>query len=147
MTEFEIDDVRLKEGFDPTLYPKADGEVLKDGDGPCWERKLLFLSVYYRLNRHYCAMAEARKNGNDTEAASLLESIQVDYDMRQALEQHYAPIGFLGEPEMDGLLVENVVFSHSRLGDLAQPSTVTLSSSIQIPLSPEILADIAASQS
>ena len=141
---FPLNDVRAEADFEPSLYPKADGAFLtEEGDDEVLSsRKRCFLSLYYRLNRSYSALADARNLGIEALVASLLNEIQVDYDMRQALENHYAPIGFIGEPEMDGVLTTNVVFSHSRLGPERESLPIVLSSSIKIALPADIQAEL-----
>jgi len=125
-------DPRCRRGFRPEFFPLCDG-VKPPPPGATdtvARRQIEFLAAYYELNVLYAKLeAVRRKRG---EAQGLLKKIAEALRARDQLEDRYAPEGFLGEPEMDGLFFRNVKFTHARAGAVAP--AVETSFSLFVPL-------------
>lgn len=107
-------DPRRRRGFTPEWLPLCNG-----GEPPppgatdtVSRRQIEFLTAYYDLNVLYAELEAVRRQRG--EAQKLLQKVAAALRWRDQLEDRYAPEGFLGEPEMDGLVVRNVKFSHAR---------------------------------
>jgi hypothetical protein len=83
-----------------------------DATEPVARRQIEFLTAYYHLNVLYAELEAVRRRRGDAEG--LLKKITEALRARDQLEDRYAPEGFLGEPEMEGLFFRNVKFSHAR---------------------------------
>jgi hypothetical protein len=66
--------------------------------------KIRFLSVYYKLNSGYADLLQVRASlpGSERDAAEhrILRRIERALRQRDALEDHYAPVGIMAEPVM-----------------------------------------------
>jgi hypothetical protein len=93
-------------------------------------RQIEFLTAYYALNVLYAELEAVRRKRGD--AQPLLKKIAGALRARDELEDRYAPEGFLGEPEMDGLFFRNVKFSHARAS--ATAPALESSFSLFVPL-------------
>ena len=144
LEEFAVPDARDEPDFDPAAYPAADGLALEDDGEPdlLTTRKRAFLSLYYRLNTLYAQLGAAREKDDEDTAQEILKAIGVQYDLRQNLERHYAPIGFTAEPELEGVTITKLAFSHSRLGDNAPAKPEPMSAFVRIDLPEEIQQEI-----
>jgi hypothetical protein len=125
-------DPRRRRGFRAEFFPLCD-----EGDAPptgstdaVARRQIEFLAAYYELNVLYKELAEVRRRraGAEPQLKKIAEALRA----RDALEDRYAPEGFIGEPEMDGLFVRNVRFSHARAD--APDSRFGSSFSLFVPL-------------
>jgi hypothetical protein len=118
------------------LFPLCDGAPPPPPGAadPVARRKIEFLAAYYKLNVLYAELEAVRRARG--EAQAILEKIAEALRARDQLEDRYAPEGFFGEPEMDGLLFRNVRFSHARASASAPaPESAPQSSfSLFVPL-------------
>ena len=107
-------DPRRRRGFLPGLLPLCDGEAPPPpgATGTLARRKIEFLAAYYELNVLYTKLEAVRRKGGN--ARAVLNKIEEAVRARDQLEDRYAPEGFLGAPEMEGLFFRNVRFSHAR---------------------------------
>ncbi|MFN0125154.1 MAG: hypothetical protein ACKV19_00515 [Verrucomicrobiales bacterium] len=125
-------DPRRRSGFLPKFFPLCDGaEPPPPGaKDTVARRQIEFLTTYYELNVLYAELeAVRRRRGN---AGELLKRIAEALRARDQLEDRYAPEGFLGEPEMEGLFFRNIRFSHARAR--AAAPAVESSFSLFVPL-------------
>ncbi|MGI8601955.1 MAG: hypothetical protein ACR2OZ_03040 [Verrucomicrobiales bacterium] len=99
-------------------------------------KKREFLAAYYELNRLYDRLAAIRRAKSKGNEGRVLKAIQAALRARDALEDRYAPEGFIGEPEMNGLMTTNVVFSHAlqHRNDASVPSLSSFSLFVPLKL-------------
>lgn len=106
----DFTDPRSAADFVPAHWPAANGT-----DPPPWEeaerherRCIEFLASYYRLNLLNHRLLALRASG----AAGTDALLAVDTAMseHEALEDRYTPVGFYGDPEMEGVFYRNVLF-------------------------------------
>jgi len=111
-------DPRLRRGFDATAWPLCNGQAAPlPGSLDLYERRCLeFLAGYYRLNRLNRRLLAAReRSAPKKKIRSLLSSINQATLALEKLEDRYAPIGFFGDPIMDGILYRNIIFVRPEL--------------------------------
>jgi hypothetical protein len=111
-------DPRLGRGFDATAWPLCNGQLAPlPGSPDLYERRCLeFLVGYYQLNRLHQRLLEARvKSASKKKIRSLLAGIDKATAALEKLEDRYAPIGFFGEPVMDGVFYRDIVFVRPEL--------------------------------
>lgn len=131
----DFNDPRIAPGFQRKHWPLCDGS-----HGPAvgttdlhQRRCLEFLALYYELNKLQAQLLASRaQNSPDGKSRSLLAAIASCTNDLEKLEDHYAPIGFYGEPEMRGIYYRNIVFVRPELPRLyAKP--IESSSHFAIP--------------
>jgi hypothetical protein len=131
----DLADPRLHPDFDAEAWPLCNGAAgPSPGTADLYERRCLeFLAVYYRLNRLQKHLLAARREPPTRKAVRpLLAELTRTARVLERLEDRYAPIGFFGEPVMEGVFYRDVHFVRPAL----QPSTPTgscCSSHIAIP--------------
>ena len=126
-------DPRLARGFDRSAWPRCNGKLApRPGAKDVYERRCLeFLALYYRLNvLNKQLLASRRKSASGTKIRSLLGEINTTTSILEQLEDRYAPIGFFGEPIMDGVFYRNILFARP---ELPRISPTLHSSHIAIP--------------
>jgi hypothetical protein len=108
-----VRDPRGAAGFHQGWYPSANGgEAPAAGARDRNERiQIEFLAVYYELNVGYAALLEVRaaRSGEGRCGAERrqLRGIERGLRRRDALEDHYAPLGVVAEPVMrEGFAVD-----------------------------------------
>lgn len=108
----KISDPRLKRGFRPELWPLCNGEPAPapGTSGQFEHRCLEFLAAFYRLNVLNMELLARRKSGTAAARRQALARIKAATLALEKLEDDYAPVGFFGEPVMEGILYRNVIF-------------------------------------
>ena len=135
-------DPRAQPGFEPKHWPLCDGGAVPAlGECTLHERRCVeFLAFFYRLNVLNSELLAARAAGAEEERAkSLLAQISAATRELESVEDRYAPIGFFGEPVMDGIRYRDVIFVRPELPRIYSPASM-LSSCIAIPGLDEIPA-------
>src|SRR5215207_1046058 len=111
-------DPRTQPGFRPEQWPLCNGaesppvesEYLHD------QRCIEFLAAYYRVNCRYAELEDIRpEKESETRRSALLEHVHTALTEVDALEDKYAPIGFYGEPEMNGVYYRSIGFIRPEL--------------------------------
>ncbi len=133
MPDFNLDpspdflDPRLTPEFQPAHYPLCNSLPAPDpATSDRHERRCLeFLAAYYAVNIAQARVAETQSPAERAVLHAALEALE-------AIEDRYAPIGFFGEPVMDGLSYRDLHFARPELPRIYQPAS-TLSSHIAIP--------------
>ncbi len=131
-----IRDPRTEADFQAEHWPLCDGgEPPPSGtDDRTGRRKIEFLASYYRLNRLYGRLDALRNDASKEDERLVLQQIQMAIAERDALEDFYAPEGFLGEPVMDGIFYRNIEFTHARRREYYQTkATSAFSVFVQLP--------------
>jgi len=106
-------DPRLRRGFDPECWPLCNG-----GDSPrpaarnLHERRCIeFLAAFYRVNLENRRLLEFRKaRASQRQIRHQIVRVAAATAALEALEDRYAPIGFFGEPVMDGIRYKCIHF-------------------------------------
>lgn len=99
-----VRDPRAQPAFQPAHFPQGNGSPAPAvGTRDSIERiKIQFLSVYYRLNVGYADLLQVRASqpGSEQKTAEqrVLRRIERALRQRDALEDHYAPLGIMAEP-------------------------------------------------
>jgi hypothetical protein len=109
----DFSDPRLQDGFQPGCWPLCDGQSAPaPNPAGLHERRCLeFLALFYRLNVLNARLHAARAGGCPDEVARpLLSDIAAATADLERLEDRYAPIGFFGEPIMDGIRYRSIDF-------------------------------------
>jgi len=107
-------DPRLRPGFKPRLWPRCNGEAAPAPRARgLYERRCLeFLAAFYRLNLANQRLLDARKaRAAGKVVKSRLAAVATSTADLEVLEDRYAPIGFFGEPLMDGILYQDIIFA------------------------------------
>ncbi len=109
-------DPRLEPDFDASRFPTCDGKAAPpvDADDPVSLKMRHFAAAYYRLNVLYTRLREIRTGKIEGDIPTLTGQIQSALAARDVIEDVLAPEGFIGEPEMEGLITVNLNFSHAR---------------------------------
>lgn len=120
-------DPRRRRGFLAKCFPLCDGAKPPPpgATDTVARRQIEFLTAYYDLNVLYAKLEAVRRKRGD--ARGLLNKIAEALRARDQLEDRYAPEGFIGEPEMDGLFFHNIKFSHARAGVAAPADEINFS--------------------
>jgi hypothetical protein len=108
-------DPRLGSNFKPGLWPLCNGLAApKTGSKGLFERRCLeFLAAFYRVNVANHRLIEARKaRASKKIIKTRLDAVASATTDLESLEDRYAPIGFFGEPVMDGIRYQNIIFAH-----------------------------------
>ncbi|PWU09167.1 MAG: hypothetical protein C5B50_27990 [Verrucomicrobia bacterium] len=149
-------DPRLEPGFERACWPLCDGGLAPPPNSPgLHERRCIeFLAAFYHinvLNKRLRAARRARPGvrtalsaraqgvrtalsaqAADRQIRLLLKQISTALTTLELLEDRYAPIGFFGEPIMDGTTYKDIVFVRPELPKI-HPSASTISSHFAIP--------------
>jgi hypothetical protein len=111
-------DPRLQRGFDPGAWPLCNsGASPPVGAEDLYERRCIeFLAAYYELNRLNRRLLATRTRAGTAKAIrSLRFKIKKASAALENLEDRYAPIGFFGEPAMDGVFYRDIAFFRPEL--------------------------------
>src|SRR5689334_11133240 len=106
-------DPRFAPDFDAGAWPLCNGAAAPPpGASDLYERRCLdFLASYYRLNVLNRQLLEARQQSARKEKIrSILSALNKAAKALEKLEDRYAPIGFFGEPVMDGVFYRDLAF-------------------------------------
>ena len=128
-------DPRLAPEFQPEHWPRCNGESAPPlGIADLHERRCVeFLAGFYRLNVLNSRLLAARTNAaTGTEIRLALDKIAAATTALEHLEDRYAPIGFFGEPVMDGVFYRNILFVRPELPRIL-PQAASVSSHVAIP--------------
>jgi hypothetical protein len=128
-------DPRLQGAFQPQHWPLCNGEPPPSPNPPTLhERRCLeFLSAFYHLNVLNARLLDGRTQGGPDEGArTLLGEIAAATAELERLEDRYAPIGFFGEPVMEGVFYRDITFVRPELPRIL-PGTGSHSSHIAVP--------------
>jgi hypothetical protein len=128
-------DPRLRRDFEPRCWPLCNGAPVPPPNPPgLHERRCLeFLAAFYQLNVLNQRLQTAhRAHAPRRRISSILKKIAAAMAALEALEDRYAPIGFFGEPVMDGIRYKNIIFVRPELPKM-YPRASTLSSHFAIP--------------
>jgi hypothetical protein len=104
-------DPRLESGYAPEYFPLC-GSGFAPAPGAAAlidRRKLEFLAAYYAINVAYARLELA----SDEERRNAVAALNAALRQRDLLEDRYTPIGFLGEPRMEGARCVDVAFMHA----------------------------------
>jgi hypothetical protein len=82
--------------------------------GAIERQQIEFLAAYTRLNTLHDALRRVRATEQATEETPIVEALNQASQFRDQLEDRYAPIGFFGEPVMQGHLATNLVFHYAQ---------------------------------
>jgi len=118
----DFKDPRLVTGFDRTAWPRCNGRLApKLGAKGLHEKRCLeFLALYYRLNvLNKNLLAARRKAAPTARIKSVLAKIHTATTELERLEDRYTPIGFFGEPIMDGVFYRDIKFTRPELPRIA----------------------------
>ena len=144
MTELNLtqSDPRDHPDFRREYYPLADGKEPPPADLSDTNdiRKVEFLNIYYRMNTLCAELIELRqseRNAIGERENEVLQAIEACMADRDALEDKYAPIGFLGEPEMEDVFVTNLKFSYSKYRPHREVHTQRFSMFVAVPFPDE----------
>jgi len=117
-------DPRMEPGFCPECWPLCNGEVFPILRSDPHDRRCLELLVaYYQLNLVQKRILDG--NGDPAELLAATEAIA-------AIEDAYSPIGFWGEPVLEGLFVRDIRVVRPGLANHLS-LTASLSSQFLIP--------------
>ena len=128
-------DPRTTGDFRANLWPSRTGApdppIGSENLHDC--RCIEFLAVYYLVNcRHDELIAARNRNASEDEIAARLKNAADAVQAVDDLEDRYAPIGFYGEPTMDGAFYLSIGFNRPEVPrTLSEPSTE--SSHVAIP--------------
>ncbi len=128
-------DPRLLADFQPEQWPLCNGAPAPAPDAPdLHDRRCLeFLAAFYRLNiLNSRLLAERTRRGSAASVQSLLLEIETATSALEELEDRYAPIGFFGEPVMEGIRYTDITFVRPELPRI-YPKVSSVSSHIAIP--------------
>ena len=105
-------DPRLKRGFKLELWPLCNGQPAPaPGAVDVFDRRCLeFLAAYYQLNVFNQELLALGKKGSATARRQTLAKIDKVTRALEKLEDRHAPVGFFGEPVMQGIFYRNVIF-------------------------------------
>lgn len=122
-----VRDPRTQPAFQPAHFPQANGGTAPAvGTRDSNDRiKLRFLSVYYHLNIGYTDLLQVRASqpGSERDAAEhrVLRRIERTLRQRDALEDHYAPLGIMAEPVMCQGFAVNLQFTFGTVNAQGRP--------------------------
>lgn len=109
----DFEDPRLRPGFNPRLWPLCNGKPAPGPGAPGLHQRrcLEFLAAFYHLNVANQRLLDARKTrASPRLIKSRLDAVASATAALEALEDRYAPVGFFGEPVVDGLRYRNIIF-------------------------------------
>ena len=128
-------DPRLQPGFQSEHWPLCSGDAAPPPDAVhLHERRCIeFLAAYYLLNVLNARLLAARTDGApEPVTRGLLQEIDAATVALEILEDRYAPIGFFGEPLMDGIAYRSIAFVRPEFPRI-YPRASTLSSHVAVP--------------
>lgn len=128
-------DPRGQPDFASEHWPLCNGQRAPATDKcDLHERRCLeFLAFFYRLNALNDQLLAARTAAASNDVIkSLLDQISVVTQELEATEDRYAPIGFFGDPVMEGIKYRDILFVRPELPRIYSPASA-LSSCIAIP--------------
>lgn len=128
--------------------PACDGGPWPEigATGAIERQQIEFLAAYSHLNRLHDYLKDVRASGLRENEGPILAGLERAINLRDELEDRYAPIGFYGEPVMDGHLTVNVVFHYAQKYILENHRRhEPLSISAKVPLPEKDLMDKLAS--
>ena len=114
----DFSDPREEADFRCEHWPLCNGEpaALPNTSGLHERRCLEFLAAFYRLNVLNSRLLASRAAGSAEEVNRLiLSDINFATKELEKLEDRYAPIGFYGEPSMEGITYRNIIFVRPEL--------------------------------
>ncbi len=135
-------DPRRQPDFLLEHWPLCNGQAAPPADTcDLHERRCLeFLGYFYQLNLLNSQLFVARTASASSDVLkSLLAQIATVTQALESLEDRYAPIGFFGDPIMEGFRYSDIVFVRPELPRI-YPNASALSSCIAIPGLDEIPA-------
>lgn len=109
----ELSDPRKLPDFNPEWLPLCDGRELPpiDTDRLALARVIQFALHYYLMNRAVALVDIARAARDSSAEIEALKELLSASHARDALEDQYAPEGFLCEPVMEGSRYANLMFT------------------------------------
>jgi hypothetical protein len=128
-------DPRSVDEFRENLWPARTGEEPPPiGTTDRHERRCIeFLAAYYTVNCRQADLLAARKQGaSESEIALRLKTVSDAIDAVDRLEDRFSPVGFYGEPTMDGVFYRSIGFNRPEVPRILSPPG-THSSHIAIP--------------
>jgi hypothetical protein len=128
-------DPRRQSDFIPAHWPLCDGEPAPgpEATGLHERRCIEFLAAFYRINLVNSRLVAARQAGAaEFIIKTLLFEAQAAMAALEKIEDRYAPIGFFGEPVMDGIIYCSISFVRPELPRISAGAS-TCSSHIAIP--------------
>jgi hypothetical protein len=134
-------DPRSRRGFRQAAWPLCNGgEPPSQSTFDPYERRCLeFLAHYYELNVLNQRLLDARKKKASTaKTRAILKEIANVTASLEKLEDRYAPIGFFGEPVMDGVFYRDITFvrpQNPRIFPHFQSSQIAIPGLEEIPAS------------
>jgi hypothetical protein len=111
-------DPRSRRGFQASAWPLCNGAPAPlQGTSDLYERRCLeFLAYYYKLNLLNERLLLARKRKSPApKVRGIIAQIAMVTTALEKLEDRYAPIGFFGEPKMDGVFYRDITFVRPEL--------------------------------
>lgn len=128
-------DPRLGLDFQPEHWPLCNGQTAPPFSSvELHERRCVeFLAAYYQINVLHHRLIDARTNSlPDVEIRRALDEVAAATNALENLEDRYAPIGFFGEPVMDGVFYRDILFIRPELPKIL-PQAASVSLHIAIP--------------
>lgn len=111
-------DPRRGRAFDPEAWPLCNGTAAPPpaAKDPFDRRCLEFLAIYYKVNLLNRRLQRAPKKNQKSafNRKKILNQIKRAFEKLEALEDRYEPIGFYGEPVMDGYFYKDIRFIQPR---------------------------------
>jgi hypothetical protein len=115
----EFVDPRLLRGFEASAWPLCNGTPAPlPGSPDLYERRYIeFLALYYKLNllNKRLLAAKPRTSKSARMRKIILGQIDKTVAALEKLEDRYAPIGFFGEPVMEGVYYCDITFVRPEL--------------------------------
>lgn len=128
-------DPRTESGFKPHLWPGCgENGAPPIGTQDLHERRSIeFLAAYYWINCLHAELATSRQaDASQKKIREALTAIETALEELDRLEDRYTPIGFYGEPKMNGVFYESIAFRRPELPRIL-PQASSLSSHLAIP--------------
>jgi hypothetical protein len=109
----EMTDPRTLPDFNPAWMPLFDGgECPPMGtERPALRKVIQFAAHYYAMNRAVALVEAARAGGDAAAEIQALKEVRSASHARDAIEDQFAPEGFLCEPIMEGSRYANLNFT------------------------------------
>jgi hypothetical protein len=136
-------DPRKRRDFDPRHWPTCNGQPAAEWAGADLHQRrcIEFLAAYYRLNcLNNRLLAARKKKVSKGKIQTLLAEINAATTALEKLEDRYAPVGFYGEPSLEGVFYRDIAFVRPELPRIL-PKHSPQSSHVAIPGLEEIPAE------